>query len=114
MLNLSINQLLHVWGELVRAHDGQNTFGGNMAEIYAWMLMPCSPMAERGNEKAMAQRKARAWQSLRAMLEKFAEDFGCEVRVNEVRMNARNKKDPFFGADKVLVRIINLHTVNEK
>ncbi len=41
---ISIEQALDVYDELVEAKNGTNGFGGNVAEIYVFRLMPYSPL----------------------------------------------------------------------
>jgi len=79
MINLSINQLLFVWNELVSAYYGVNAYGGNVAEIYAFRLLPCDPLAEHGDKEAQDERMMLAAESLFAIMRKFSEDFRCAV-----------------------------------
>lgn len=87
MINLSINQLLDVWNELVRAYYGENAYGGNVAEIYAFRLMPSSPLAEQGDYGAQSDRAARAAESLAAVMRKFSEYFDCAVYLEGYRQD---------------------------
>lgn len=106
MTNLSINQLLDVWNELVRAYYGENGFGGDTAEIYAYQLMPCSPLAERGDADAQAHRGAMAGQSLRNILLKFSEDFNCSVYINDGNERIGLAGDLFLGGTRVHVKVV--------
>jgi|SRR3989339_361252 len=93
MINLSINQLLVIWGELVSAYFGKNKFGGDTAEIYVSSLMSRSPLAERGDVEAQARVAALADQSLRNVMLKFSEDYDCAVYVDGVGLGGEKMAD---------------------
>lgn len=44
ILTVPTHQLLQLWGELVEAYHGVHGFGGHVAEIYAYRLMPYTPI----------------------------------------------------------------------
>ncbi len=44
--NISVPQALDVYDDLVKAYFGENGFGGNVAEIYCYRLLPRNPSAE--------------------------------------------------------------------
>jgi len=73
--------LLVIWGELVQAYCGKNKLG-DVAEIYAYQLMPRDPRADAGQVDAQERRAALAVQSLHNILLKFSEDFNCAVYVD--------------------------------
>lgn len=52
MHNLSMTQVLGVWSELEAAFYDKSTYGGNTTEIYAYRLMPQSPLAQAFIEKS--------------------------------------------------------------
>ena len=87
MINISINQLLKVWGELVLAYAGKNKFGGDAVEIWAYQLMPFSPAMESDVSEKGARRNTVVGQSLRNVLVKFSEDFDCAVYVDGVNLS---------------------------
>ncbi len=43
MNNISMNQALDIWSELWQSYYGENGYGGDTAEIYAYKLMSYSP-----------------------------------------------------------------------
>src|SRR5271168_2332059 len=44
--NISVPQALDVYDDLVKAYYGENGYGGNVAEIYCYRLLPRNPTAE--------------------------------------------------------------------
>lgn len=44
--NISVPQALDVYDELVKAYHGRNGYGGNVAEIYCYRLVPSNPSAD--------------------------------------------------------------------
>ena len=44
--NISVPQALDVYDDLVKAYHGENGYGGNVAEIYCYRLLPANPSAE--------------------------------------------------------------------
>ena len=106
MINLSINQLLKVWGELVQAYCGKNKFGGDTAEIDACQLMPYSPLAEQGNADAQAYRGAMAARSLRNLALKFSEDFNCAVYIQDGNVSIGLASDLFSVGTRVRVKVV--------
>ena len=48
MKNLSMVQALEIWSDLESAYYGENSFGGDTAELYAYRFLPFSPRATMG------------------------------------------------------------------
>lgn len=48
ILTVPTHQLLQLWGELVEAYHGVHGYGGHVAEIYAYRLMPYTPTCHSG------------------------------------------------------------------
>jgi hypothetical protein len=44
LLSVSTSQALDLWSELHQAHAGDNRYGGDVAEIYLFRLLPASPL----------------------------------------------------------------------
>lgn len=66
---ISIEQALDVYDDLIEALHGKHGFGGDVAEIYTFRIMPFSPTYSMHNEGKM-------WDSDNRMIEKrAAEDF---------------------------------------
>src|ERR1035437_8136006 len=66
---ISIEQALSIYDELIDAKNGVHGFGGDVAEIYVFTLMPFSPTYSMENE-------GKRWDEENRMMEKkAAEDF---------------------------------------
>jgi len=66
---ISIEQALDVYGDLIDALNGEHGFGGNVAEIYVFRVMPNSPTYSMHNE-------GKIWDEDNRLMEKrVAEDF---------------------------------------
>ena len=89
---ISIEQALDVYDELMEAFNGTNGFGGTVAEIYVFRVMPSSPTYSMHNE-------GRVWDEDNRMMEKkVAEDFHTlchiftkkhqvEIKIDEVELH---------------------------
>jgi len=74
--SVNVLQALSIWAELEDAYRGENGYGGTVAEIYAFRLMPHSPLAQTQPNSADAYERFGAAQSaLRRLLDLF-----CEAR----------------------------------
>jgi len=64
MLTTSITteQVLDVWEELNLAHGGTNGYGGDVAEIYAYRLMPSMPSLTSNKEDLFYKDSVKAWE----------------------------------------------------
>ena len=89
MLNsISINQALDLWSELEQAYYDNNGFGGNVAEIYAYRLMPYSPLYVKGSQQGViwsdeAERvEGNVMDSLYELLKMFKDKRGCKIYVD--------------------------------
>jgi hypothetical protein len=68
-MHISIEQAIDVYNDLIDAKNGVHGFGGNVAEIYVYRMMPDSPSYSMHNEGKM-------WDEDNRLLEKkAAEDF---------------------------------------
>jgi hypothetical protein len=93
MDNLSMNQALSIWEDLWQAYYNDNRFGGDVAEIYAYRLMPYNPTYHspgsvefcKTDTFKMAEREVcdRAKESLVALLKKFVIENKCRITVND-------------------------------
>lgn len=87
MENISMSQALRVWSELWQAYYGNNGYGGDTAEIYAYTLQPRTPsmdMEQPGNSFAGLHDKVglQAAKSLYALLFLFRNKHDCGIQVN--------------------------------
>lgn len=111
---ISIEQALDVYDELVDAKNRVNGFGGNVAEIYVFRLMPNSPVYSMSNE-------GKVWdEDNRLMEKKSAEDFHTlcmifskrhevDIKINDVNLNewiAKIRTDEFRFYHRVHVEVI--------
>lgn len=85
MHNISMGQALDVWTELMLAHAGTNTYGGNTAEIYAHRLSPHNPckhangpLTSKWNREVNNKVKA----SFLALLRHFEQHLDCMVLID--------------------------------
>jgi hypothetical protein len=58
MKNLSMVQALEIWSELESAYYGQNGFGGDTAELYAYRFYSYSPSAVIGKTPSAIREQA--------------------------------------------------------
>ena len=86
MNELSPLQLATLWGELVDAYWGKNSFGGDEAEIYAYTLQPANPQMylESTRPKAEIVLGRQASRALCETLEIFCVHYECRVLVDGV------------------------------
>lgn len=77
--SVSVNAIVGIWTELDDAYHGRHGFGGSVAEIYAYRLMPRDPRAENGSETARGELAAAASAAMEAILVAYA-------RLREVRI----------------------------
>lgn len=92
MMAISIEQALEIYDELIDAKNGVNGFGGEMAEIYVFRLMPFSPVYSMENE-------GKCWDEENRMMEKkaaedfhslchiFAKKHSVSININDVDMH---------------------------
>lgn len=55
--NISVPQALDVYDDLVKAYFGENGYGGNVAEIYCYKLLPRDPSAEAAFQQGMQHQR---------------------------------------------------------
>lgn len=85
--HISMRQALNVWSELEQAYYGDNKYGSDTAEVYAYRLLPnmpvehwehqSPPMREYSREQYILARSA-----LAALCAIFAEDRECRVLID--------------------------------
>jgi hypothetical protein len=79
--NLTIKGLLVLWNELAAAFYGKSPFGGNVAEIYVYTLLPRACRKE-DVDTADVRVVERAAQSLLAVLECFSGMHDCSITID--------------------------------
>jgi hypothetical protein len=87
MHNISQQQLLTLWTELMRCYYGDNSYAGDTCEIYAYTLQPMRPVAVTATGTYGAELRAelatQAGKSLVAVLNKFCTDMKCKVTIED-------------------------------
>jgi hypothetical protein len=87
MENISITQALGVWSELEQAYYGDNGYGGDTAEIYAYRLQSYNPSASLMPQEsefgfqAKQEQAELAGKSLYSLIKKFCELRDCSIEV---------------------------------
>jgi hypothetical protein len=81
MDNVSMNQALQLWSELIDAYYEKNNYGGNVAEIYAYSLMPYVPTYAQNKkfDEWAEDIEIRTSKTLYNFLKKFKEDYNCKI-----------------------------------
>ena len=97
---ISAAQAIDVWSELETAYRGENHYGGDTAEIYAYTLMPYSPSYARDRHSALfiqehVQMERRASEALYELLVLFAEKRECRIEVEGHELGPWLRKTPF-------------------
>lgn len=111
MNNLSPKQLVRLWTELMQCYYNDNRYGGRVAEIYAYTLLPANPLAETGVETELSKRRELelAREAGRALLE-VCQLFEDE---NEVLIEVEGDVLPIWNGrpfnHRVHVRVVDPH-----
>jgi hypothetical protein len=98
MINLPIVELLALWSELEAAYYGENGFGGDTAEIYAYRLQRFHHRPELGDifKSILDQQKMVAAASMCNVIERFIETHpDIDVYVNGEKYKPSLKESPF-------------------
>lgn len=82
--------LVSIWSELVEAYHGVNSFGGTVAEIYAYRFMRFDPQVlhPRAVDSAMKAMADEAGESLVAIVRKFSVDWKCRIEMDGLDVNS--------------------------
>ena len=90
MNNVSMNQALSIWSELWQAYYGNNGYGGDTAEIYAYRLMPYSPsfnMTGETFQESNDELRINAVNSLVALCNQFAKENDCVIEIDKCQLD---------------------------
>jgi hypothetical protein len=115
MENISMNQALSIWDDLWLAYSGKHPFGGDTAEIYAYRLMPYSPLATLGIGDLSAKEFANACharKSLATLLWKFEVEHDCGIEVDGLDISIWHTTAEF--SHRCHVKVINKEKTNVK
>lgn len=80
-------QLLDVYSDLVKAWDGTHSYGGNVAEIYEYRLLPHRPGREMELTSLSADTRYVA-ETLYSIMKCLENQLGCNVEIE-----ARDEQD---------------------
>lgn len=94
LLRVSMLELLKLWGDLTEAYHGVHSYGGNVAEIYAYRLMPYSPVVHMPHSEELKQTDTwkdansrlvyNAALALRELCEIFQAAYNCTTLIDGV------------------------------
>lgn len=77
---ISINQALNFWDQLVTAYLNENTYGGDVAEIYLYSMMEHRPtFAANPESKFCKDEVGRAKQAMRDLIKRFESTYLVKV-----------------------------------
>lgn len=99
MIHLSQFQLIRLWSELEQAYYGDNKYGGNTAEIYAYTVMEYSPalcMARGTFESHKQEAYRQAAETLFDVLQLFRDQRDCSILVDGQPFTDWIGDDPIF------------------
>jgi hypothetical protein len=84
---VSIDQLIGIWTDLVFAYCGQNGFGGDTAEIYAYRLLRFDPriVHDGWNKQVRREQAIEARVSMWLILKRFESQMECRCEVDEFK-----------------------------
>jgi len=87
LIEVSLIELLKLWGELVEAYHGKNGFGGCVAEIYAYRFTRYSPLAHTPpvtplGEEELQIINLKAGNALVALVEEFCNQYSCKATID--------------------------------
>lgn len=93
LIEVSLIELLKLWGELVEAYHGVNGFGGSVAEIYAYRFQRYSPLAHgppinRRPSDELRDIHLRAGNALVELIEEFCNQYNCQATVDGLEVSA--------------------------
>lgn len=80
-MTMTTRQAVQVWEDLLDAYHMRNSFGGDTAEVYGYLLVENNPSANQAGEgsmrdKARATQAGEAAENLTALLRLFLETHG--------------------------------------
>jgi hypothetical protein len=114
----STHQVLKVWTQLEDAYNGRHNYGGTVAEIYVYLLLPHSPSLVAKPWEPNSYSSRTAWDSDRELYVGVTKDFieifklfektrNCSIEI-EYRDDAWASVDDFFSG------IVPLHRLHVK
>jgi hypothetical protein len=78
IVSVSVGELLRIWSELVEAYHGVNAYGGHVAQIYAYRLMPSYSTCDTER-----QGRTQAGAALFEICSFFMETYVCTLTVEK-------------------------------
>jgi hypothetical protein len=96
MINVSLLELLKIWGELVECYHGLNDFGGDTVELYAYRFQPYSPLGHSEAKQlvdsslkldTLAEIERRGAVSLFNIVRELCKQFECSAEIDGIPSN---------------------------
>lgn len=94
--SISMHQALLIWSELEQAYYGDAAYSSDTAEIYAYRLTPFNPIAHNsdtkhfpGRQRILAMLGLDAADAMVDLLEMFAKERGCDIRVDNEPLSSK-------------------------
>ena len=79
-MNITINQALNFWDQLVTAYMKCNTYGGDVAEIYLYSMMEHGPtFAHNPDSTLVVEEVESAKATILALVKRFEKEYDCLV-----------------------------------
>ncbi len=86
--SISLDQALGIWSDLWQAYYGENGYGGDTAEIYAYRLIGRSPLLTVSNDEELLREIGwEAYKNLQSFLTKFHQEVDCEIKVDDIPLH---------------------------
>lgn len=89
LLTVNPLEMMKLWGELVECYHVVNGYGGDTAEIYAYRLMPYSPLIHSVALKDNVTTDERATEinsiaagALVSLCEEFTQQYDCKITID--------------------------------
>ena len=85
LLTVNPMEMMRLWGELVECYHGVSGYGSDTAEIYAYRLMPYSPVAHGDTAKGQLREdrirdsNSTAANALVSLCEEFQRTYDCVI-----------------------------------
>lgn len=79
-MDITINQALNFWNQLVTAYMKCNTYGGDVAEIYLYSMMEhSSTFTHNPDSPFIAEEVASAKATILMLAKRFEKEYDCSV-----------------------------------
>lgn len=89
LLTVNPIEMMKLWGDLVECYHGVNGYGSDTAEIYAYRLMPYSPLVHSAALKDGVTKDERTEEvncvaagALVSLCEEFEQHYDCRIEID--------------------------------